>query len=55
MAGSKVMRVCSCEFCDRDDLTPQGVREHQRWCDENPYPGVSPEKQEELREKGVID
>lgn len=55
MAGSTALRICSCRFCDRDDLTPQGLQQHQRWCDENPRPGVTPEKQDELREKGVLD
>jgi hypothetical protein len=55
MAGSEVVRVCECQFCDRSDLTPQGHRSHVTWCDENPHPGIHPEKQAELREKGVLD
>lgn len=55
MAGSNVVRVCECEFCGRDDLSPQGLRGHQQWCDENPHPGVPPAKLEELREQGVLD
>lgn len=43
-------RVCACrwEGCDRDDLTPQGVRSHETHCDANPNPGVPFEKQREL-------
>lgn len=54
MAGSDVMRICECRFCDRADLTPQGLRMHQRWCDENPHQGIAPAKQDELREQGLL-
>jgi hypothetical protein len=52
MAG---LRICECQFCNRNNLTPQGLRSHQVWCDENPYPGIHPDRQQELREQGILD
>lgn len=45
MSGQQIL---SCHFCDRDDLTPQGHGEHERWCDENPNPGIAVAQQREL-------
>lgn len=39
--------VCTCRFCG-DDYTPQGIRNHEMYCDENPHPGVPPAKQDEF-------
>lgn len=55
MAGSTVMRVCECRFCGRDNLTPQGIKMHETYCDDNPHPGIAPEQQAELREQGLLD
>lgn len=59
MAGSDVVRdvvrVCECQFCGEGGFTPMGIKSHQQWCDENPHPGVTPEKQAELREQGVLE
>lgn len=41
-------RVCTCRFCGRDDLTPQGHPEHERWCEDNDNRGIPYEKQKEL-------
>lgn len=55
MAGTTLTRICQCRFCDRDDLTPQGVRMHEQWCDENPLPGIDAATQDDLRRRGVLD
>lgn len=37
-----------CRFCDRDDLTPQGHKSHETYCEENPNRGISYDKQAEM-------
>jgi hypothetical protein len=45
MTGQPVME---CRFCGRDDLTPQGHKSHETYCDENPNRGIPYDKQDEL-------
>lgn len=44
--GRDESRIAPCRWCD-DKYTPAGIEHHQRWCDENPHPGVSYEMQVE--------
>lgn len=44
-------RVCSCRFCG-EEYTPAGIGNHERWCDENPEPGMCPDRAEDL---GLLD
>ena len=53
MASSALETLCTCQFCGRD-LSARGVRSHEQYCDENPHPGITPEKQAELRAEGVL-
>jgi hypothetical protein len=53
MGSSAVATVCSCEFCGRE-LSARGVRSHEQYCEENPHPGIRPEKQDELRAQGFL-
>jgi hypothetical protein len=41
-----------CRFCGRDDLSARGITSHETHCDENPNPGISPAKQQEL---GILE
>lgn len=45
-------RVCTCRFCGRDDLTPQGHKSHETHCDDNPNPGIPYDQQKEL---GILE
>lgn len=45
-------RICRCRFCGRNDLTPQGHTNHERFCDENPHRGISYDQQEDLDLEG---
>lgn len=45
-------QICECRFCGRDNLTPQGHKSHETYCDENPNKGIPYDKQEEL---GVLE
>lgn len=45
-------RICTCRFCGRDDLTPQGHQSHETHCDENPNPGVPYAQQKDL---GILE
>lgn len=53
MAGTIAPQICECEYCG-EMYSPAGIENHQMWCDENPHPGIAPEKQEELREQGIL-
>ena len=44
--GREENRIAPCRWCE-EKYTPAGIEHHQRWCDENPHPGVSYEKQVE--------
>lgn len=44
-------KPCSCRFCG-ESFSAQGIREHERTCDDNPRPGVPPEQ---LRELGELE
>lgn len=44
--GRDENRIAPCRWCE-EKYTPAGIEHHQRWCDENPHPGVSYEKQVE--------
>jgi hypothetical protein len=41
MAGTVALQVCTCEFCG-ESYSPQGIETHQRYCDENPAWGFTP-------------
>lgn len=43
--------LCACRFCGQDK-TPQGIRSHEQYCEDNPHPGVPYEFQEE---RGLLD
>lgn len=43
-----VQRVCTCRWCGKDDLTPQGHKSHETHCDDNPNPGIPYDQQKDL-------
>lgn len=49
MSGAQ---VCTCRFCGRDDLTPQGHKSHETHCDDNSNPGIPYDQQKQL---GILD
>jgi hypothetical protein len=46
MSGRDEQQIAPCRWCD-ETFTPAGIGTHQRYCDENPHPGISYEKQVE--------
>lgn len=49
-----LVSICECRYCG-DHFTSRGIDAHEQWCDDNPYPGVMPDEQEKLIEKGVLE
>ena len=43
--------ICECRFCG-EGFTPQGIRNHETYCEQNPHKGVPPSK---LEEHGFLD
>lgn len=41
--------ACSCQFCGVG-YTPAGIKNHEKYCDENPHNGVHPDDAPELFE-----
>lgn len=44
-------QVCTCRFCG-EGFQPQGIDTHETFCDSNPNPGISYDKQAEL---GILE
>lgn len=41
------VEAAECRYCG-ESFTAAGIQNHERYCDENPHPGISPEQQQEL-------
>lgn len=48
-AGRKEPDACECRFCD-DHFTAAGIKNHERYCSENPNTGAHPDEYPELFE-----
>lgn len=39
-----LVAIWECRYCG-DCFTSRGLSTHEQWCDENPNPGVPPDRQ----------
>lgn len=44
---SSAPAACQCRYCG-EEFTAAGIGNHEKYCDENPHPGISPAQQQEL-------